>query len=70
MDNNTYLIPKARNTITGQTIMVKDLAERKYTAGQRKQVQALADLYAAKMSRTGDAWVGFVDTYTAGMIKA
>ena len=66
----TFLIPKARNIQTGQTIMVRDLAGRHYTAAQRKQVQALADLYAQKMSRTGDEWQGYVDTYTPGIVRA
>lgn len=61
-----YLIPKARNRRTGETVMEQDLAGVRLELRQRalalRQAQALAD----KMSRkTDDVWYGFVDVYSS-----
>ena len=60
-----YLLPMARNTITGQTVKTQDLSGSRYTQQQRVLAEAAADECAAKMTaRTGDAWQGFVKLYT------
>ena len=60
-----YLLPMARNTVTGQTVKTQDLTGTRFTRLQRSLAQAVADQCAAKMSaRTGDTWQGFVKTYT------
>jgi len=60
-----YLMPKARNMLTGQTVMEKDLSGNKLELRQRSVAQAQADRLADKMSRTtSQPWTGFVDTYT------
>ena len=61
-----YLMPKARNTLTGQTVMEKDLTGRRLELRQRSVAQGQADRLAEKMSRTtSQPWRGFVDVYTA-----
>ena len=60
-----YLLPMARNTVTGQTVKTQDLSGVKYTLNQRVLAEFAADQCAAKMlARTGDAWQGFVQVYT------
>ena len=60
-----FLLSKARNTVTGQTVKNQDLTGTRFTLAQRAICQSLADQLAAKMSaRTGDAWVGFCEAYT------
>ena len=60
-----YLLPMARNMITGQTVKTQDLSGSRYTQQQRTLAEAAADECAAKMTaRTGDAWRGFVKSYT------
>jgi hypothetical protein len=60
-----YLMPKARNTLTGQTVMEKDLTGRRLELRQRSVAQGQADRLAEKMSRTtSQPWRGFVDVYT------
>jgi len=60
-----YLLPMARNTRTGQTVKTQDLTGRRYTQQQHSAATAAADECAVKMTaRTGDAWRGFVKSYT------
>jgi hypothetical protein len=60
----TYLLPQARNTVTGQTIKTQDLTGTRFALSQRKLAQSMADQTAAKMSaRTGDLWQGIVVEY-------
>ena len=60
-----YLLAKARNTITGQTVKNQDLTGARFTLKQRVLAEDSARQLAEKMSaRTGDAWVGFVEQYT------
>jgi hypothetical protein len=60
-----YLLPKARNILTGQTVYTKDLTGGKIAIHQRKIADLLAQQLADKMSvRTGDQWQGFVAEYT------
>ncbi len=60
-----YLLPKARNVRTGQTLKQQDLVGGRFTANQREICQTQADIMAEKLTaRTGEAWVGFVEEYT------
>lgn len=60
-----FLLPKARNTVTGQTVKNQDLTGGRFTLAQRALAQQQADQLAVNMSeRTGDAWQGFVESYT------
>ena len=60
-----YLLPMARNTVTGQTVKTQDLNGLRYTLQQRVLAESAADQCAAKMTaRTGDQWQGFVQEYT------
>ena len=62
--NEQYLLPMARNTLTGQTVKTQDLTGTRFGLNQRKLAQDQADLTAAKMSaRTGQNWQGFVTEY-------
>jgi hypothetical protein len=61
-----YLIAKARNIITGQTVMDQDLTGARLKLRQRALAEDQADQLASKMTRsTGAAWRGFVEVYTA-----
>ena len=63
--NQTFLLPMARNTRTGQTVKTQDLTGTRYTAAQRAIAQEVADQLAAKMTaRTTETWQGFLETYT------
>jgi hypothetical protein len=60
----TYLLPKARNTVTGQTIKTQDLTGTRFALNQRRLAQDMADQTAAKMSaRTGVLWEGYLVEY-------
>jgi hypothetical protein len=60
-----YLLAKARNTVTGQTVKNQDLTGARFTLKQRTLAEDSARQLADKMSaRTGDAWLGFVEVYT------
>jgi hypothetical protein len=60
-----YLISKARNTVTGQTVKNQDLTGHRFTMAQRTMCQEVADQLAAKMTaKTGDSWAGFCEAYT------
>ena len=61
-----YLMPKARNTLTGQTVMEMDLRGRRLELRQRSLAESQARDLAERMTRkTADPWRGFVDVYTA-----
>lgn len=65
-----YLMPKARNLRTGQTVKQQDLAGRRYMPHESKLAQQTADELALSMSkRSQDTWRGFVDVYTATPVK-
>ena len=65
-----YLITKARNIVTGQTVIDQDLAGTKLELRQRSLAESMADQLAAKMTRsTGEHWTGFVEVYTASVRK-
>jgi hypothetical protein len=60
-----FLLSKARNTLTGQTVKNQDLTGARFTLAQRSMCQEIADRLAADMTaRTGEAWVGFCEAYT------
>ena len=60
-----YLLAKARNTVTGQTVKNQDLTGDRFTLQQRDLAESSADALALKMTaRTGDTWVGFCEAYT------
>lgn len=61
-----YLMPKARNKLTGQTVMEKDLTGQRLELRQRALAETLSNQLASKMERkTADPWQGFVDIYWA-----
>lgn len=60
-----YLISKARNTRTGETVKNQDLTGARFTAKQRAMCLEIANQLAVKMSdRTGDVWEGYCESYT------
>ena len=60
-----YLLAKARNSVTGQTVKNQDLTGARFTLLQRSLAESSARQLAEKMSaRTGDLWEGFVEQYT------
>jgi len=66
-----YLIAKAQNTVTKQTVMHRNLSDAKFDLTQRKLAEDFANQYAAKITaRTGDTWVGYVEEYTPGIVTA
>jgi hypothetical protein len=59
-----YLLPMARNTVTGQTVKTQDLTGNRFNLAQRPLAEDMARQLAAKMAdRTGDPWEGFVKAY-------
>ena len=60
-----YLLPMARNTLTGQTVKTQDLTGNRFTQAQRFLAEDMAQQLADRMSaRTGEPWQGFVQSYT------
>ena len=60
-----YLMIKARNMITGQTVKNQDLTGARLELRQRALAEELAGQLADKMTRnTGESWTGFVEEYT------
>ena len=65
-----YLLPMARNTVTGQTVKNQDLTGTRYTQSQRVLAEDIAGQLALRMTaRTGDTWLGFVRLYTPTQIS-
>lgn len=65
-----YLISKARNAVTGETVKTQDLTGARLGLNQRSMAQELAQQLADKMTaRTGVAWVGFCEVYTPTVRK-
>jgi len=61
-----YLAVKARNMITGETVISKDLSGQRLELRQRSVAELEARLLAEKMNRrTGTVWQGFVETFIA-----
>lgn len=60
-----YLLPMARNTVTGQTVKTQDLTGARFTPLQRPLAEDTARQLAQRLSaRTGEDWQGFVKLYT------
>ena len=60
-----YLLAKARNLTTGQTVKAQDLTGTRYQLNQRTLAEDMARQLAEKMTqRTRDPWQGFVEEYT------
>ena len=60
-----YLLPMARNSVTGQTVKNQDLPGTRFTENQRVLAEQVSQQLADRMTaRTGDAWQGFVRLYT------
>ena len=60
----TFLLPKARNTSTGQSIKIQDLTGARYTLAQRFLAEDRARQLAEDLTnRTGEGWVGYVEEY-------
>jgi len=60
-----YLMVKARNLVTGQTVKNQDLTGARLELRQRTIAEDQAAQLAVKMSaRTGQEWQGFVEVYT------
>lgn len=60
-----FLLPMARNTVTGQTVKNQDLTGARFSQPQRARALEVADQLALRMTaRTGDLWQGFVQAYT------
>ena len=60
----SYLLPHARNTVTGQTVKTQDLTGARFKLSQRAMAMEVAQQVADKMAaRTGDPWTPFVVQY-------
>ena len=58
-------MPKARNQLTGQTVMEKDLTGQRLELRQRALAETISQQLAEKMTRkTAEPWQGFVEVYT------
>jgi hypothetical protein len=66
-----YLLPMARNTVTGQTVKTQDLTGARFELSQRALAEDMARQLAEKMTnRTREPWQGFVQTYTPSQRKS
>lgn len=64
-----YLAVKARNLVTGQTVINKDLAGGRLELRQRKLADSQAQQLAEKMTRnTSQTWTALVEVYTANSL--
>jgi hypothetical protein len=60
-----FLLSKARNTVTGETVKTQDLTGARLGLHQRAIAEELAQQLADRMTaRTGETWVGFCEAYT------
>ncbi len=59
-----YLVVKARNTETQQTVKQQDLNGRLLQWHQRREAEEIADILAENLTkRTRQLWVGLVEEY-------
>lgn len=66
----TFLLAKARNLTTKQTVKNQDLTGYRFTKQQRSIALECANQLAEKMTaRTGETWVGFVEEYEPSVRK-
>ena len=67
----TYLLPKARRTLTGQTVKTQDLTGARYTLRQRAFAEQAAEQLALKMQdQTNDEWTPIVVEYTPSVRRS
>lgn len=60
-----YLLAKARNSATGQTVKAQDLTGARFELFQRELAEDAAQQLADKMTRrTGQTWQALVERYT------
>jgi hypothetical protein len=60
-----FLLPMARNTVTGQTVKSQDLTGARFSPAQRSLAEEVSDQLAVRMTaRTGQQWQGFLQPYT------
>lgn len=60
-----YLLPHARNTVTGQKVKTQDLTGARFSLNQREMAYEVAQQIADKMTaRTGDFWTPLLVEYT------
>lgn len=60
-----YLLPQARNTVTGQKVKTQDLTGARFSLNQHGMALEVAQQTADKMTaRTGDVWYPIVVEYT------
>lgn len=63
---SNYLLPKARNMVTGQSVAQQDLTGYRFQPHQRDVCQMMANRLAEQMTeRTGVLWKGYCEAYTA-----
>lgn len=68
---NTRLMAKARNEITKQTLMHRNLSSNNFSMDQRRLAENFATQYAEQLTaRTGQPWTGYVEAYVPGISKA
>jgi hypothetical protein len=61
----TYLLPKAVNLVTGQTVKQQDLTGARFKLSQRAICEEMAQRLADTMTqRTGESWAPQVVEYT------
>jgi len=59
-----YLIAKARNTVTGETVVSQDLTGARFHLHQRRLAEdRAAQLAQGLTDRSGQQWTGFVERY-------
>ena len=62
-----FLLPMARNTVTGETVKTQDLNGVHFTLTQSSLARVIADRLAEDLTaRTGVTWVGFLRPYNPG----
>lgn len=65
-----YLLPKARNLTTGQTVKQQDLTGHRFTLQQRSLATAVAEKFADELTaRTKQPWVPFLEEYVPSVRK-
>ena len=62
-----FLLPMARNTVTGESVKTQDLNGQHFTQVQSGLAKVIADKLAADLTaRTGVQWVGYLRPYNPG----
>ncbi len=62
-----FLLPMARNTVTGESVKTQDLNGVHFTQVQSGLARIIADKLAEDLTaRTGQTWVGFLKPYNPG----